>query len=1028
MLSNIKEKIRSVSVPIVLGVIALPGMTLALTVAGTEIKNLATVSYEDNNGISYSAQSNEAIVTVAEVHSATLEQDRLDIVGAPGQTVYIPHYLTNTGNATDSYTLSVADDSTPLTGDTADASSLLIYNDLNSNGQPDPGEPSVTSISLAADETASLIVAVGIGAAEADGAGIGVILTAVADSSATVDDVTAGNGVDGLEGTNQDLVTVSTDAVLVTTKESVDNGDGSVTYTLTVSNNGGADATDVNILDAIPWVDTNGDSVPDAPLTFLSVDSVFGILAVNGDTVPTAVVSLSEAVYNRDLNGDGDTADTVDGILAIDTVLPTNTTVSVSYTVQYDPFSPVLAAGTEISNTFCAAEDRSAVPDGDFIDPEDTVVCSNTTTDLIPQNYGVDADDTDGAGNDADAQNNDTQTVASASAGGLVVFENVITNLGNGTDIFELSIDRQGASNSGSYNFQDSFGFSPLTDDGAAESDPSALPADAVDFPAGTTFTFWDATNSVVLGDASGDGAPDTGSIAPGDSVAITVRAQLPVGFDDADAGVADPSYFAILTATSAGDGVSTDTKLERLNAIASSVIDISNSVNGAETDGDAGSAVGDEDPLLPGTYVPTTTYNAALGTQVQIPLYIDNESGASESFVIDAGASWDGATLGGLETGWSVQFFAGDGAGNPTGAATSNFGPFPAASFDNEVIAVITVPSDAALASADHLSDPDGDGTADSTVDANGSDGDGDYPVIFRVTSLSGAVDVKLDAVDVDPLCGLTLEPNGSNQINPGGTASYSHLIINNSNTAEAVSLSGTNSLAGDGWTHQILVPVDTDGNDVPDAQVEWSAITATSEVCYLQSDSSYDCRSFADGQVELQPGEVVEVTAIVFAPANAPNGAADTLSLTAVDEDGNGCGVLSVSDQTTVVDGQVRLEKSAAIDTDCDCVADTAFEAVQSTTVEPNQCVIWGLSAVNEGTSDANNVVVSDAMTEFSSMESATGACTDDTAGASPCDPLAGDLPNVPNSGVDPILQWNVGLLIPGDTARMQFCVRIE
>ena len=38
---------------------------LAQTAAGTLIKNLATVTYEDENGNSYSAQSNEAVVTVA---------------------------------------------------------------------------------------------------------------------------------------------------------------------------------------------------------------------------------------------------------------------------------------------------------------------------------------------------------------------------------------------------------------------------------------------------------------------------------------------------------------------------------------------------------------------------------------------------------------------------------------------------------------------------------------------------------------------------------------------------------------------------------------------------------------------------------------------------------------------------------------------------------------------------------------------------------------------------------------------------
>lgn len=41
---------------------------MAATPAGTDIRNRATLTYEDVNGNQYSAQSNESIVTVAEVY------------------------------------------------------------------------------------------------------------------------------------------------------------------------------------------------------------------------------------------------------------------------------------------------------------------------------------------------------------------------------------------------------------------------------------------------------------------------------------------------------------------------------------------------------------------------------------------------------------------------------------------------------------------------------------------------------------------------------------------------------------------------------------------------------------------------------------------------------------------------------------------------------------------------------------------------------------------------------------------------
>ena len=113
----------------------------AAPLAGTEIKNLATVSYEDENGNTYTAQSNEAVITVAPQYRATVENDRTQ-TAAPGTTVYFPHTVVNTGNTPDTY---------DLTTDTGDK----IYLDTSGNGEPDAGEKIVTSITLAPGETAN---------------------------------------------------------------------------------------------------------------------------------------------------------------------------------------------------------------------------------------------------------------------------------------------------------------------------------------------------------------------------------------------------------------------------------------------------------------------------------------------------------------------------------------------------------------------------------------------------------------------------------------------------------------------------------------------------------------------------------------------------------------------------------------------------------------------------------------------------------------------------------------------------------
>ena len=110
------------------------GVTLSAygaTIAGTEIRNLATVSYEDSAGNSFTAQSNEAIVTVAQVYSASINSTDTSVAASPGQPVDISYTLENTGNGPDTYDLSAIDGI--VGGDDIDADSIVIFADLNNN-------------------------------------------------------------------------------------------------------------------------------------------------------------------------------------------------------------------------------------------------------------------------------------------------------------------------------------------------------------------------------------------------------------------------------------------------------------------------------------------------------------------------------------------------------------------------------------------------------------------------------------------------------------------------------------------------------------------------------------------------------------------------------------------------------------------------------------------------------------------------------------------------------------------------------
>jgi uncharacterized repeat protein (TIGR01451 family) len=576
-------------VVVVLGALSpLAGEAQAAPAAGTVIGNQATATYRDAGNAVRNATSNLVQTTVSQVKSFTVAASGAR-TASPGQTVYYPHVITNTGNGTDSYTLAG-----PTTGGGFTHSPVNYFLDANGDGVPDNFTPLTVTGPVAAGSQFRFVVAGTVPA----GAGIG------ATGTMTVS-VTDGTTTDT---SNVDTTTVADCALNVTKSMSLLSGAspaGPISVILSYTNSGTAACTTVELRDVIPagmtYVAGSGLwSGSGTALTDATGGDPAGIAYDFGNTVAgrvTAVIGTVAAgnsgTLRFNVNVNAGLAPTVPANQAL-------TTNTATYGVNAGPFSNTNSVLYTVLQTAAVTASDSPLQAGD------------TTV-------------------------NDIVEVPSASPGSTVVFNNRITNNGNGVDSFDITLTGQAA------------------------------------WPAGTTFALFQSDGVTSLIDTNGNGTPDTGPVNPGATYTVVVRVTLP-------AAAGTGPYNLVKTATSRFNPAVSDTVTDRLIAVTANTVDLTNNTARADSTpagtANAGNAVITTNTVTPSDSAPTLT---------RFQLFVNNTGGVADSYNL---------TTVGTPAGWTVVFRADGGAGNcsTVGATLTATGTINAGA-NRLVCAEVTVP-----------------------------------------------------------------------------------------------------------------------------------------------------------------------------------------------------------------------------------------------------------------------------------------------------------------------------------------------
>ena len=563
------------------------GAALAATPAGTIIRNQASASFLGVGGERVTVTSNLVETRIERVAGLGLASDRAERA-APGAVVDLPHTVSNTGNGEDAFALVASN----LGGDNIDLETLEIYPDADGDGVADAGPPIASTPRIVAGASFDVVVRARVPDGATDGSVARVELVATSELDPA------------LGAVNRDAVTVGAGGAVTLTKRLSARagaaGSGPYRVTLAYENVGDGVAGDLVLIDALPpgmsYVPGSGrwSGTGAAPLSDADPDDAHAgaIASVRWCAYDASCTGVPEATSDAD-------ADPTNQVTAVIDYVPPGATGTIGFDVTIGAAAPgPLVNVAEFEHDVAIATvDRARTNAVTFtVLPTPGVVANGSSASSAP---GAD----------------EPVRRVSAAAGAVVRFDNVIWNVGDATDTFDIEVDGAGAS-----------------------------------FPPGTLWRLLRADAATPLLDTDGNGRVDTGPVAPGASATVVLELRLPA---DAAGDNAGAGFEIAKLARSATDTSVSDPVVDRLDAIVPAGVDLTNVAPAGDADA-AGEGAGPEAD-------PVTTVAPDEAGEARFALHVAHLAGPPTGYALAAHAAMTGEAPDDgpvpLPDGWSVRF-----------------------------------------------------------------------------------------------------------------------------------------------------------------------------------------------------------------------------------------------------------------------------------------------------------------------------------------------------------------------------------